>query len=391
MQDEIRALGVVNAAGTMTSLGAARAGPQVVAAVGAALGEFVVIDDLQRRAGAAIAAATGAEAGCVTASAAAGVTIAIAGAMTGADLARIEQLPDGAGMADEVVVQLGHICHYSAPIDQAIRLAGAAVVPVGTVNAARADQLAAKITERTAAMLYVVSHQTMQHGQVSLEAAAAICRARGVPLIADVAAEYDLRGFLARGADVAIYSAHKFLGGATAGIVAGTKPLVRAAYLQTHGIGRGMKVGKEGIAGVVAALGAWAGRDHAAVAAHEQAIVARWQRQLAGQAGLRLALSPDPTGNPIQRLRVHVDAAVTGITAWALADAMAAGEPPVIVRDEFLQHGCFELDPCNLRDDEAELVAARLVAVLADGGPGGTESYAERQQRGHAAMMRWPD
>ena len=48
---------------------------------------------------------------------------------------------------------------------------------------------------------------------------------------------------------MALYSAHKFLGGPTAGIVAGRKDLVRAAFLQNHGIGRGMKVGKEGIVG----------------------------------------------------------------------------------------------------------------------------------------------
>ena len=85
-----------------------------------------------------------------------------------------------------------------------------------------------------------------------------------MPVIVDAASEYDLRGFVAAGADIAIYSAHKFLGGLTAGIVAGRKDLVRAAYLQNGGIGRGMKVGKEGIVGAIAALEAWAQRDHAA-------------------------------------------------------------------------------------------------------------------------------
>ena len=65
-------------------------------------------------------------------------------------------------------------------------------------------------------------------------------------------------GFVAAGADVAIYSAHKFLGGLTAGIVAGKKELIRAAYLQNAGIGRGFKVGKEGIVGAITALDAWA-------------------------------------------------------------------------------------------------------------------------------------
>ena len=391
MHDAFAIAPLINAAGTMTSLGASRAVPAVVDAVATVLPAFVSIDAVQRRASAAIAQATGAAAGCVTASASAGITIAVAGAMTGADLARIEQLPDTTGMPSEVPVQLGHLCHYSAPLEQAIRLAGATVVPVGTVNEARADQLAARLTERTAAVVFVVSHQTVQHGQIPLEDVAATCRPKGIPVIADVAAEYDLRGFLARGADVAIYSAHKFLGGATAGIVAGTKPLVRAAYLQSHGIGRGMKVGKEGIVGTIAALDAWAGRDHGAARQREQAIVALWQGQLGGQRGLRLAPSPDPTGNPIERLRVHVDAGTAGMTAWAVADALAAGEPPVIVRDEFLEHGLFELDPCNLRDGEAEVVAARIVAALAAATDAPDETFGARRQRLVQRLLAWPD
>ena len=82
-------------------------------------------------------------------------------------------------------------------------------------------------------MLFVVSHQTSQHGQISLEQAAEICRERAVPLVVDAAAEYDLRGFVTMGAEIVVYSAHKFLGGMTAGIVAGRKSLVRAAYLQS--------------------------------------------------------------------------------------------------------------------------------------------------------------
>ena len=67
---------------------------------------------------------------------------------------------------------------------------------------------------------------------------------------ADDLGEHDL----AEGADIAIYSGHKFLSGPTSGIVAGRKDLVRAAYLQNRGIARGMKVGKESVAGAMAAL-----------------------------------------------------------------------------------------------------------------------------------------
>src|SRR5215470_12445031 len=223
---------IINVSGTMTALGASIVVPEAIQMVDAILGEFVEINDLHRRACATVAQATGAEAGCITASCSAGITISIAGCMTGADLARIEQLPDVTGMKDEVLIQPGHMVYYGAPIEQAIRLTGARLVQVGQATFARPYQLAAAITERTAVAVYVISHHAVQYGQIDLVEFCTICRKRGVPVIVDAASEYDLRGFLAKGADLVAYSAHKFLGGPTAGIVAGRKDLVRAAFLQ---------------------------------------------------------------------------------------------------------------------------------------------------------------
>ena len=122
----------------MTSLGASIVVPEAVETVSRILTEFVEIGDLHRKASAVIAAACGAEAGTVTASASAGITVSVAGCLTGADLARIERLPDTSGLErDEVVIQTGHMVYYGAPVEQAIRLAGAKVVPVGTATYAR--------------------------------------------------------------------------------------------------------------------------------------------------------------------------------------------------------------------------------------------------------------
>jgi L-seryl-tRNA(Ser) seleniumtransferase len=382
---------IINVSGTMTSLGASIAVPEAVQMAEGILSEFVEINELHRRASATIAQATGAEAGCVTASCSAGITIAVAGCMTGADLARIEQLPDATGMKDEVLIQAGHMVYYGAPIEQAIRLTGAKVVPVGQSTFARSYHLAGKISERTAAAVYVISHHAVQYGQIDLAEFCAICRERGVPVIVDAASEYDLRGFLAKGADIVCYSAHKFLGGPTAGVVAGGKDRVRAAFLQNCGIGRGMKVGKEGIAGTIAALEAWSRRDHATVRARERGHLELWRERLAGLPGIALAVVADPTGNPLDRLRVRVDPAAAGATAWALAAALAAGEPPVIVRDHAVEHGYFDLDPCNLRDGEAPIVAQRIAATLTAirGRPG--PSLEELRAEALTRLLRWPD
>jgi D-glucosaminate-6-phosphate ammonia-lyase len=354
------------------------------------LTEFVEINELHRRASEAIAGATGAEAGCITASCSAGVTIAVAGCMTEADLARIEQLPDTAGMKNEVLIQRGHMVHHGAPIEQAIRLSGAIVVPVGQSTYAQPYQLTGKITERTAAAVYVVSHHAVHYGQIELSEFCAVCHAHGVPVIVDAASEYDLRGFLAKGADLAVYSAHKFLGGPTAGIIAGKKPLVRAAFLQNCGIGRGMKVGKEGIAGAIAALEAWAARDHAAVRARETRSLELWRERFALVPGLRPSIVPDPTGNPLDRLKVEVVEAEAGTTAWALSSALGAGDPPVIVRDHEVEHGYFYLDPCNLHPGEAEVVADQIVetAKRIRGKPSPTPQELERRR--YEALLAWP-
>ena len=385
---------IINVSGTMTFLGASIAVPQAVAAVQGILTEFVEIDDLQRRASAAIARACAAEAGFVTASCAAAITVSVAGAMTGADLAAIERLPDATGLKDEAVIQTGHLVGYGAPIDQGIRLAGARVVPFGQVSGTRAFQMAGAIGARTAAAVFVVSHHTVQHGMLTLAEFAAIAHARGVPVIVDAASEYDLRGFLAAGADLALYSAHKFLGGPTAGIVAGRKDLVRAAFLQNNGIGRGMKVGKEGIAGTIAALDAWEGRDHAGIRAAERAALLLWAEAAAGRPGVVAAIVADPTGNPLDRLRLSIAPGEARLTAWDLADRLAAGETPVIVRGIEVEHGTFEMDPCNLHPGEAERVAVRLREELerarGANAPALTD-LAARRARQARARLAWPD
>ena len=218
---------VVNVSGTMTGLGASIAVPEVAEAMSRILPQFVEINDLQRKASAVIARLTGAEAGFVTASCSAGISLAIAGSMTGDDLAAIERLPDTAGLKNEVIVQMGHVVSYGAPVDQAIRIAGAKPVLIGQATSAYDHHLEGAINERTAAAVYVVSHHVVSYGLLGLTRFAEICHARNVPVIVDAASEYDLRGFLKAGADVVLYSGHKFLGGPTSGIVAGTKEIKR--------------------------------------------------------------------------------------------------------------------------------------------------------------------
>jgi L-seryl-tRNA(Ser) seleniumtransferase len=384
---------IINVSGTMTELGACIASPEVVAAVSEILPHFVEIDELQRLASKQIALSTGSQAGYITASSASALTLAVAASMTGSSLSEIEQLPDTQGMRSKVLLQMGHAIHYGASIEQTIRLSGAEVRLIGTATLASGYQLEAAIDDETAAAVFVVSHHVVNYGQISLPEFVQICHARNVPVIVDAASEYDLHCFLSVGADIVIYSAHKFLGGCTAGVVAGKLDLVRGMYLQNRGIGRGFKVGKESILGSIAALKAWSKRDHIAVRAREDAALLGWMERFALLTGVQVAIEPDPTDNPLSRLKMQIDPASAGITAWDLADRLAQHDPPIIVRDQDVEQGFFFLDPCNLHPGQEQTVADAVIGICraAMKTPEISRTLAERRAAKAQSLLTWPD
>jgi D-glucosaminate-6-phosphate ammonia-lyase len=385
---------IINVSGTMTALGASIVVPEAIEAIRRSLPQFFDMGALHKRASAVIAELTGAEAGFVTASCAAGITLSVAGAMTRDDLYAIEQLPDTNGLKNEVVGLAGHMVSFGSSIAQLVRITGAKMKVVGEATSSHAYQLAGAINENTAAGLYVVSHHVVDYAQIPLKTFAKVCHDKGVPVIVDAASEYDLQLFLDQGADIVVYSGHKFLGGPTTGIVAGRKDLVRATYLQNRGIGRGMKVGKESIVGVMAALEAWKTRDHAGIRAREQAALDTWMAALADRPGVTATIVPDPTDNPLDRLKLSIDPEAAHITAWDLAIRLASGDEPVIVRDHEVEHGHFFLDPCNLHPEQEHIVARRLGEEL-DRALQSNEIIAtpfdELLLKREAGITNWPD
>ena len=351
---------IINVSGTMTGLGASVTSEAVIEASAAMMRRFVVMHQLQSCASETICAVTGAEAGFIAASASAGISMSIAGVITGLNAAAAEQLPGFAGDNSLVAVQAGHLCNYGAPIAQAIELTGAKVQSVGSSTLCTDYQLQQALGQNTVAALYVISHHVSHYGQIPLPRFCQICREAGVPVIVDAASEYELRQFLRDGADIVLYSGHKFLAGPTSGIVAGKRQLVRAAYLQNIGLCRGMKVGKESVAGAIAALQAWAERDHQGIRDSEEATLSYWQQQLSGLSGVTTVAEEDPTGNPLRRLTLQINSSIVGLTAAGFAEALAKADPPIIVRDHEVEHGWFQLDPCNLLSGQALLVAAQI-------------------------------
>ena len=335
---------LINATGYPTIVGANVCAPEVIEAVAEALAMNVEIDELQRRACGVIARTTGAEAGCVTSSCSSAIAITVAAAMTGAEFGRILQLPDTTGMADEVILQKAHDVNFGGEIGQMVRLTGARVTEIGTGNHCDVYHLTAALGARTAAILYVVTGVVNQEAHLlGLEQ----CVGRGVPVIVDAAAEPDVRPFVRAGADLVIASGHKVLGAPTSGLICGRKDLVRACYLQNWGIGRAMKVGKEGIVGLMAALEAWEKRDPERERQRLAELGDCLQRGLAGVSGVQVV-----RGGALHRVEVLVHE----MSAQAVANVLREGG--IWVRDAL--GGTMILDLQRLSPDEAGVVADRI-------------------------------
>ena len=383
---------VINVSGTMTSLGASRVPEKTRALVDRILASFVDMDELQSRAGAIIARVTGAEAGCITTCSAAAMTQAVAACLTGDDLVRIETLPEAEG-ENRVILPMGHMVNYGAPVGQAIRLAGAKVVSIGTAAQCETWHLRHALEDGAVAAMYVVSHHTVRENELPLDLFIGLCREHGVPVIVDMASEYDLTGPIGLGASVVITSGHKFLSGVTSGIVAGTEDLVRAFYLQHRGIGRTMKAGKESIVGAMAALELWEARDHQAERAREDALIDRWMKVLSDIPGLDLSRHADWTGNPITRLKIVVRPEEARAYAWEVAAQLGARKNPrIVVRDDLIERGEFYLDPCNVTEAEAVLVASAITQEMQrfkDDGTGLRQSWSDVKRSRETAVLDW--
>lgn len=382
---------VINASGTETVHGASRCSPAVTRAVAEILPAWVEISDLQRAASATIAAVTGAEAGIVTGCSAAGITICVAAAMTGQDLARVEQLPDTSGMKRRVILQKGHEVNFGAPVSQMVRIAGAEVVEIGTATSSAVFQLEAALKSDVAAALYVISHHTVQSGMIDLATFCATCRKHGVPVIVDAAAEYDWPAMIAAGATAVIFSAQKAAAGTTAGIIAGEEAFIRACYYQDRGIGRVMKAGKESMAGAMAALAQWQAADRAVIKGGEEARLARAEGLLADIPGLRLERQPDPPGNPFERLMLHVAPAIAGFSAHQLGEALAAGPVKVVLRNLHADQGYLLFDVRRIDEAELDEITDKIRSTFsAASGQDGIVSAPPKGDAARKALADWP-
>ena len=154
----------------------------------------------------------------------------------------------------EIILPKGHNVDYGTPVEVMVQQGGGQVVEAGYANMCSVDHIAQMISPQTAAILYIKSHHTVQKSMLSVKEAAQVAKQSGIPLIVDAAAEEDLFRYIQEGADLVIYSGAKALSGPSAGLVIGRKELIEWVRLQSKGIGRSMKIGKENMMGLAQAV-----------------------------------------------------------------------------------------------------------------------------------------
>ncbi|WP_419936498.1 hypothetical protein [Candidatus Palauibacter sp.] len=301
----------------VSRLGGGRMDPEVNAAMAEANEFFVDMHELLEAAGARIAERLGTEAALVTAGGFSAMVLGAAGCLTGTDPERVHALPLPTWPRRECLIQTPHRFGY----DRAYRDAGMTIV-----EAATREDFRTQLSERTAmiAALATVERQTMFAPPAPVDWAPApgpevmtvreqieIGREADVPVLVDMASDLPtgvgLREFVGAGADLIVISGGKGIGGPqSSGILAGRADLIEAAGLNASpndAIGRGMKVGKEEIVGLVVALDRYVARD-------VDAWVAGWS-EMAGRIAAELADVPGLTAEVVTNTAGYEDVELT--------------------------------------------------------------------------------
>ena len=357
--------GVINAAGSYTPVGVSRSSSGVAQAAGEALTQFFIMDELQDALSAAISGFTRAEAGTAVHCVAAGITLSVAAAMTGLDAARIAALPATDGMPNRVVLPAGHAVNYGHPIEQDIRLAGAAPILAGSSEECSQDVLRSALAHADTACLLLVSSRLVRGRPIDLEPAVAEAHRRGVPAIIDGAAQ-DMRidELTATGADLVLVSAHKYLAAPTAGLVIGRGHLVEAVRAQQKGIGRSMKPSKEAIVGVLAAIEERQRLDLPGWREAQDRKVSDFVARANTLKGVTARSEADPAGMPFARVCLRIDSGRPGLDAKAIAHALKSAAQPIWVMEHRLADGELALELVQVAASEIETILQRLSAVL---------------------------
>jgi len=351
---------VINASGRMTILGVSTPTSDVIDTVKYGLDHYFEMKDLVDKTGAYIAGLLGVENALVVSCASAGIAQSVAAVIVKDNHWLLDNLHAAPlSVPHQIVVPKGHNVNYGAPVGSMVTLGGGQLVEAGYSNECSPAQLAAAITPQTAAILYVKSHHCVQKSHLDVAQAAAVAREHGVPLIVDAAAEEDLHCYYQAGADLVIYSGAKAIEGPTSGLVIGRHDYVEWVKRQTNGIGRAMKVGKEGILGLTQAIESYITLPKTS----GQEMVDKMTPFIASLNeihGVTGRVVWDSAGRDIARTEITFDEAVLSWKTKAIVEAMKNGDIAIYFRGYRANEGKIEVDVRSVTPPQLAIVADRF-------------------------------
>ena len=357
-RDYFKELGVrpfINAAGTYTAMTASLMLPEVMDAINYASKHYVMLDELHDRVGERIATLVRAEAAMVTCGAASALTLGTAGVLTGTDRQKISDVPNLAAMKSEVIIQKAHRFGY----DRALRNCGIRFVDVET-----REDLERAVNGQTAMMLFYNNNN--KEGRIQDQEFAELGKKHGIPTMNDAAADVppleNLWKYTAMGFDLVAFSGGKGLRGPqSAGLLLGKKPLIAAARMNGspngNAIGRGMKVNKEEMLGMLAAVEFFVAKDHAKEGLEYDKRAEEIRRSAASVPGVKAEIFVPDVANHVPHVRVTWDAASKPLKAASVVKAMQDGEPSIAIRSE---GESLVIGVWMMRSGEEKIVARRL-------------------------------
>jgi L-seryl-tRNA(Ser) seleniumtransferase len=370
--DKLGVTKIINAAGTYTALTASIMPPPVQAAVARAAKCPVRLAELQNAAGVYIARRLQCEAALVTAGAASALTLGTAACITRANRQAIHNIPiDLTGLRNEVIVQKAHRYDY----DHAIRNCGGRFVEVETL-----DEYAAAFNERTVMTNFF---NAAEGGRIGREDWIRVAHARGVPCFNDAAADVppisNLWNYTKMGFDLVAFSGGKGMRGPqNAGLLLGKKDLIAAAAMNnspiSDSVGRGMKVAKEQIVGMVAALDWFLSQSDASMETEFRRSAERIAAQLKSIPTLESNIViPGSAANAVPHLLIRYDQARVKISPGAVMTELRRGAPSIELNPATgkVRQGGLPSDENTivvgvwmLQPGEEDIVARRLREVL---------------------------
>lgn len=354
---------VINATGTVTVLGGSVMPPEVVAAWVEASRHFVDLPELLDRVGERIAKLIGVEAATVTTGAAGALLLGTAAAVTRGDRKLIGRLPDTSGMKNEVLLQkTHHSCYDNQLTDVGVRL----------IDVETAADVERAVNGRTALMFFM-NHAT-DAGRIGREQWVGLARKHRVPTLIDAAAdvppvsrfaEYTNLGF-----DLVAFSGGKAIRGPNdTGLLVGRKDLIDAAKLNANPhcgtIGRMMKVGKEDMIALLAAVERFVKFDHAAEWKEFERRLGVIEAAVKGIPSVECERVVPAIANHVPHTQIVWDEKRVKITREQVTRQLAAGDPPIrIGRVSGTGDRGILVSVLTLQDGEDRIVAARLAETL---------------------------